>query len=398
MFLDVTCRRNPGLIRAAVRLHQSGRIWPNTYVVDLDAVEANARLIAGAARSAGISLYFMTKQLNRNPEIARAIASQGIARAVAVDWEEAMTLDQAGVRVGHVGHLVQLPCKAIGPIFSMKPEVITVFSLDKAAEIAAEAINRGMEQPILLRVVGRGDWFHPGQVGGIAERDLPSVANAIAHLGGVKIAGVTSFPCVTFDERRRTAVATPNMRTLRRCALLLEKELGIRVSQVNAPSMTAVGTMDLLAREGATHAEPGHSLTGTTPLHARSDQPETPAVVYVTEVSHVFGGRVYCFGGGFYPRSQARAALSGRDPDELFGRTLTFEGISNESIDYYGTLINSRGLDIRTGDTVVFAFRAQMFASRSSLALARRVSSDDPDLVSVYSPRGDRRETREARE
>ena len=157
------------MIRAAVELHQKGQIEPNTYVVDLDAVEGNARLIAGAARASGLSLYFMTKQVNRNPEFAKAVAGQGIPKAVAVDWDEALTLHQNGIAIGHVGHLVQVPQSVIGSLLSAEPEVLTVFSVDKAAQIAREARRLGLEQPVLLRVVGEDDQFFPGQVGGIPE-------------------------------------------------------------------------------------------------------------------------------------------------------------------------------------------------------------------------------------
>ena len=57
-----------------------------------------------------------------------------------------------------------------------------------------------------------------------------------------------------------------------------------------------------LADAGATQVEPGHGLTGTTPLHALEDLPEIPAVVYVTEISHFIDGEAYCFGGGLYYR------------------------------------------------------------------------------------------------
>ena len=46
MFLDVIRRRNPRLIEQAIALHQFGQLPANTYVIDLDAVEANARAIA----------------------------------------------------------------------------------------------------------------------------------------------------------------------------------------------------------------------------------------------------------------------------------------------------------------------------------------------------------------
>jgi len=44
--LDAMARRNPGLPRAAARLHRERLVPPDTYVLDLDAVRSS-----GAARS-----------------------------------------------------------------------------------------------------------------------------------------------------------------------------------------------------------------------------------------------------------------------------------------------------------------------------------------------------------
>ena len=77
-------------------------------------------------------------------------------------------------------------------------------------------------------------------------------------------------------------------------------------------------TLKALAEAGATQVEPGHGLTGTTPLHVSDDLPEAPAVVYLTEVSHLSGGEAFCFGGGLYidpvfPNYQVKAIVA-REP------------------------------------------------------------------------------------
>ena len=97
MFLEVTVRRNPRLIDAALRLHAEGRLPPNTYVLDLDAIRTNARTLAEAARREGVQLYFMSKQLNRNPQVIAAVAGAGIPRGVAVDIDDARAFREAGV-------------------------------------------------------------------------------------------------------------------------------------------------------------------------------------------------------------------------------------------------------------------------------------------------------------
>ena len=50
MFLDLIRRRNPALVEQAIALHQAGKLPANAYVIDLDAVEANARIIEAAMR------------------------------------------------------------------------------------------------------------------------------------------------------------------------------------------------------------------------------------------------------------------------------------------------------------------------------------------------------------
>lgn len=53
MFLDLTIKRNPALIKAAAELHQSGKIPANTYVIDLDTVLENAGHIVKKSEETG---------------------------------------------------------------------------------------------------------------------------------------------------------------------------------------------------------------------------------------------------------------------------------------------------------------------------------------------------------
>ena len=61
MFLDRLIERNHGLPLAAARLHQSGAVRANTYLIDLDTLAENARSIKQASDDQGLSLYFMCK-------------------------------------------------------------------------------------------------------------------------------------------------------------------------------------------------------------------------------------------------------------------------------------------------------------------------------------------------
>ena len=109
MFLDVLRRRNPAFIRAAQALHQQGAIPANSYVLDLDTVTENARLLRAEGDRLGMKVYAMTKQVSRNTGFSRAVMAGGIDRAVAVDMACAIACHNAGLPIGHLGHLVQVP-------------------------------------------------------------------------------------------------------------------------------------------------------------------------------------------------------------------------------------------------------------------------------------------------
>lgn len=372
MFLEVTLRRNPRLIDAALRLHAEGRLPPNTYVLDMDAIRKNARTLADSARREGIQLYFMSKQLNRNPQVIAAVAEAGIPRGVAVDVDDARAFREAGVALGHVGHLVQIPRAYLPQVLSWQPEVMTVFSLGQAGAVSEAALKLGVRQGLLLRVAA--GCFHPGQEGGIGLEELPAVARAICALPGVWVAGVTAFPCLAAENGK--PAPTPNLAAVTQAARLLREELGLEVAQVNAPSLTCAATLPILRQAGATHGEPGHAITGTTPLHAVSDQPELPAMLYLTEVSHTYGGRAYTYGGGSYPRGHMRNALVGTAL-----RRAPLRRPAAENIDYYLALDDSRA---REGEPVIAAFRTQGFTARANLALVEGVQDGAPRLAGLY--------------
>jgi predicted amino acid racemase len=73
--------------------------------------------------------------------------------------------------------------------------------------------------------------------------------------------------------------------------------------EINAPGTTSAVMLPALAEAGASQCEPGNGLHGTTALHVVDDLPELPAVCYLTEVSHLSGGKAYCFGRRFLHRS-----------------------------------------------------------------------------------------------
>ena len=75
-----------------------------------------------------------------------------------------------------------------------------------------------------------------------------------------------TFPALLYDPVSRKAKWTPNLVTLRKAAEALAPS-GRRKIEINAPGTTFSSTLAALAEAGATQIEPGHGLTGTTPLH-----------------------------------------------------------------------------------------------------------------------------------
>ncbi|WP_256201186.1 type III PLP-dependent enzyme domain-containing protein [Thermoanaerobacter thermocopriae] len=126
---------------------------------------------------------------------------------------------------------------------------------------------------------------------------------------------------------------------------------------------------------------------GTTPLHAYTKQPEKPAIVYVSEISHVNNGKAYCYGGGFYPRSNVKYTLVSNNPEDILDRIFDVEELPPESIDYYGTiLLNNKKVNV--GDTVIYSFRTQIFVTRAKVALLEGLSSGKPKLTYIFDSMG----------
>ena len=193
MFLDLIRRRNPRLIEAAIALHQRGEVPANTYVIDLDAVEDNARAISVKADSLGLTVMAMTKQMGRNESFCRAVMRGGIARSVAVDLECALATTRAGMELGHVGHLVQIPRWEADSAARLSPIWWTVFNGEKVAEAAAASGRLGREQPLLARIRGENDQFYRGHEGGFSASEIVAVATALDKLPGGRFAGITTF-------------------------------------------------------------------------------------------------------------------------------------------------------------------------------------------------------------
>ena len=393
MFLDVLRRRNPKLIEAAIRLHQEGALPANAYILDLDTVETNARVLKREADRLGLKILAMTKQVGRSSSFCKAVMRGGIDAAVAVDTACARAVHRAGMKVGHLGHLQQVARhEANAAAATFRPDYWTVFNEEKAAEAAAGARAANYVQNLLARIAAEGDIFYRGHEGGFAASDIVGVAERLDDLEGGRFAGITTFPALLFDHETRKVIPTPNLATLTKAAEALARAGRNRI-EINAPGTTSSVLLQALAEAGATQCEPGNGLHGTTALHVVEDLPELPAVCYLTEVSHLSGGKACCFGGGFYidpifPDYDVKAIV-GPEPTADAAALRSVEIPPPSMIDYYA-MIDATGPNApRPGDSAVFGFRGQAFVTRAFVVGVSGISKGEPKVETIENGFGE---------
>lgn len=400
--MDTLVKRNPGLIDAAIRLHQSGQIPPNTYLLDLDAHRRNARAVAREAKKNKVSLYYMSKQVGRNPLICKAVLSEGFRGVVAVEVQCANSLHRYGIRIGHVGHLVQPPVHDIDYVLGMNPEVWTVYSVDNARVLSERAQKLGRVQNVLVQPVARKDLFFDTMSGGIPEENIVEEVKKIMKLPGVKVVGTTSFPCLLYNLATRKVEPISNFHTVVRAGERLEKELGLKITQINVPGTNHASNMKVIAENGGTHAEPGNGVSGTNTEHVfDEDAPEIPAFTYISEVSHRLGDKLYTQGGGMsfsgggwglYPDGKLWVGGTDIAMDALVGSSVK-QAISNrvkakypgmDPFNYNLTLFpGARNFSV--GDTVLFGFCVlQIFVTRAWHAVVEGVEDNNPRLLGIF--------------
>ncbi|HZX06655.1 alanine racemase [Kribbella sp.] len=392
MFLKNLVAHNPAFAAAAIELHQSGELPPDTYVIDLDMLGTNAQTLCSEAHRLGLDVIAMTKQFGRNPLALETLRTNGVDSFVAVDMTCARAIDRAGQPVGHVGHLVQIPKYDASAAAAMRPENWTVFSDLKAAEAAGAAKEIGLDQRLLARVYDGDGMVIESHAGGFDADEIEAVADRFDALEGAHFGGITSYPALGFDREARTVVPTPNLRTLERTAERLRRG-GRSGIAVNGPGETSTRTLATLADAGVTQVEPGHGFTATGAYHAFEELPERPAMLYLSEVSHLDGDSAFCFGGGLYlcigSVDYQPQALVGRDFDSAVAQSVDATLSQNHQvIDFYGRLAQTPRRTLRPGDSVLFCFRAQAFYTRSLVAPVAGIQSGTPRVEGLYTVDG----------
>lgn len=380
MFLEKLQQNNPKLIQTSLDLFNKGLILPDTYVLDYDAIIDNAKNMKKIADENQIKLFYMLKQIGRNPIIAKALDEIGFDGCVAVDYKEALLMKNNNCKLGHVGHLVQIPSHAMENVLEAKPEYVTVYSYEKIEQINIISEKLKQKQKIVLRIVDEDSDLYAGQVGGFSSKELPDLINRIKQLKNIIIGGLTVFPALLFNSGQGKIVPTNNIKALNRAKEFMI-ELGYKDLMINIPSCTCANSIPLIKQIGGTCGEPGHGLTGTTPLHKVSDEYEKVAYVYVSEISHNYKENSFCYGGGHYRRSHMENALVG---DNLVKAKIVMP--DQESIDYHFEIKGNYEI----GQAVIMCFRTQIFTTRSNVAIVQGISTNTPKLLGIYNGLGDK--------
>jgi predicted amino acid racemase len=392
MFLKNLVSQNPAFARAAIELHQSGQLPPDTYVIDLDMLGTNAETLCSEAHRLGLDVIAMTKQFGRNPVALEKLRTSGVDSFVAVDMTCARAIRDAGQPVGHVGHLVQIPRHSAPEAAAMAPQNWTVFDDTKAEEAAAAAAALGRDQRLLARVYDNEGLVVETHAGGFDADDLEAVAQRLDALEGAHFGGITTYPALSFDRSEHKVVPTANLRTLERGVERLRKA-GWTDLAVNGPGETSTVSLAMLANAGVTQVEPGHAFTATGAYHAFAELPERPAMLYLSEVSHLDGDTAFCFGGGLYlcigSVEYQPQALVGADYETALRQSVDATlSQDHQVIDFYGRLAQTPERSLRPGDSVVFSFRAQAFYTRSLVAPVSGIQSGSPRVEGLFTVDG----------
>lgn len=381
MFLKKLQERNQNLLNVAIEFHQKGLLSPDTYLLDVDTILDNAKLLIEKAKKNNIKLYAMTKQIGRIPFLAKKILELGYSGVVAVDFKEAEIMIKNNIPLGNVGHLVQAPTKLLEEIIKSNVEIMTVYSYEKIEQIDKVAKKLNKIQNIMLRVLEEDSIIYSGQSGGFYLNELEGLCMKIKKLKNIKINGLTSFPCYLYDKSLNKINPTKNVETIKKAKNILSK-YRIEVEQLNFPSATSLANIKNIRENGGTHGEPGHALTGTTPFNAYNDEGEKPAILYLSEISHNLRGKGYFYGGGYYRRSGIESVLVGNKSKSL--KEIKVTPPTDESIDYYFELNE----EANVGDTVLGAFRTQIFVTRSDVALIGGMKENKPYIIGIYDSLG----------
>ena len=383
MFLSSLIQNNQKLIEYAFKASRDGDILPDTYILDLDTIVSNGKRIKEEADKYNIDLYFMLKQIGRNPIVAKKLMDIGFKGAVCVDYKEALCMIDNDIHICNVGHLEQIPLAALKKILSSNVDYVTVYSLDKIKQINDVCKDLAINQKLLIRLTDDDSKLYSGQVAGFNTNYLDELIDEINKLNNVSIGGLTIFPGLLYDSSKKEICPTENINALNR-GLEICKRHNLNNLNINIPSASCSASIKLIHDLGGTSAEPGHGLTGTTPLHKDTIQKEKVGYCYVSEISHNFKDKSYCYGGGTYRRGHMENVLVGTSLSDC--KKAHISAPDDDSIDYHFEIDEN----FEVGKICLMCFRTQIFTTRSHVAIVSGIESGNPRLLGLYDSLGSR--------
>lgn len=383
MFLETLVARNPRLAEIAFDLHQRGLIQPDCYLLDLDTIEKNAKSMLLLAEKNDLDLYFMTKQLGRNPAVSRVLTNLGFKGAVVVDFREAEVMMENNIPIAHAGHLVQIPNSMLERLLKYGVGLMTVYSIEKAEHINAICKKLGITQNIALKFYRNNDIVYPSQESGFPFSQIKEVIERLSLLTSLNVTDITSFPCYLYQESKDCIEATPNLDTVKLAAKEVGKLLR-KPMRLNLPSCTQTTLLDCISTSGGNSAEPGSALVGLTPNNRDGGAVEIPAILYLSEVSHNCNDKGFCYGGGYYRRGEILHAMVGNSIAD--STTVGVTKPNSDNIDYHFELAEP----CPVGASVIMCFRTQVFVTRSRVVTISGLHSGNPMIEGVYTAQGNR--------
>lgn len=378
LFLKRLLDTNKAFVDASLDLYKKGLILPDSYCIDVDMFLENAKNILNEAKKYNINLFYMLKQVGRNPYLAKKLEDLGYKGAVCVDFKEVEVMMKNNLKLCNIGHLVQIPKNMLSRVIEYGVEIITVYSYDMIKEISNIALSLNKTQDIMLRILDENSEIYPGQEAGFSVNEVKELIPKLKDLKGVKLNGITSFPCFLYSPDEKCIKETNNLFSVLEVNEFLKKQ-NLYVKHINLPSVSTVENIKKIYSYGGTDAEPGHALTGTTPLNIDSGI-EIPAYLYISEISHVFKNNSYFYGGGYYPRGHMKHGY-------IDNKIVNVNNFNATNIDYYLSLEGKYNIF----DPIILCFRTQMFVTRSDIVLIEGIHSNNIHIVGIYNTQGDKK-------
>ncbi|MDK9581587.1 alanine racemase [Sneathia vaginalis] len=378
LFLKRLLDTNKAFVDASLNLYKKGLILPDSYCIDVDMFLENAKNILNEAKKYNINLFYMLKQVGRNPYLAKKLEDLGYKGAVCVDFKEVEVMMKNNLKLCNIGHLVQIPKNMLSRVIEYGVEIITVYSYDMIKEISNIALSLNKTQDIMLRILDENSEIYPGQEAGFSVNEVKELIPKLKDLKGVKLNGITSFPCFLYSPDEKCIKETNNLFSVLEVNEFLKKQ-NLYVKHINLPSVSTVENIKKIYSYGGTDAEPGHALTGTTPLNIDSGV-EIPAYLYISEISHVFKNNSHFYGGGYYPRGHMKHGY-------IDNKIVNVNNFNATNIDYYLSLEGKYNIF----DPIILCFRTQMFVTRSDIVLIEGIHSNNIHIVGIYNTQGDKK-------